>query len=216
MISTAKVFQRVSQLLKTGTSGYTSDEEFSSDLVSTKIDIQNLLCDNYEKNQKITDLMNKDGMIKTLVTNTASDGTLSFPEDHYRSFNFTVTDADRDLPVIKIGTNERGMYSTSPIRQFSAQKKRYGYYVADSKFHIQPVGVVPVKFVYAVKIDNPVLELTSDENDFQVVGPGTVDIDLPENLFNLFVYKMLERAGMEQKESLAMEYSQLGINNETL
>ncbi len=108
------------------------------------------------------------------------------------------------------------MTETSPIRGASEAKNIYKYFVVNGGFQLLPRASYPVVFTYCILPDMPVLELVSDDNDFQVVGPATTDIKLPENLFNLFCYKMVERAGVEMKDQISLQYSQLGINNEQI
>lgn len=216
MIKTGKVWERVNQLLKSGTSGYQSDTEFTNDMASTMYDILNQLSDQYELDNRISDYMNKTGLAVPFEVTTPISGKVTFPENHYRTLSILMkdTDSSKEYPFKKINANERGMYSTSPIRGFSAEKKRFGYYFTTGGLITLPEAVNKVVLTYCKKPVEPVLILTSDDDDYQVVGTGTVDIDLPDNLFNLFCYKMLESASVEMKERAALEYSQLGISKQ--
>ena len=214
MISTAKVYQRVNQMLKSGTSGYQSSDEFNSDMYSTFLDILNTLCNNYEKNGNVTDLMNKEGLIVSLAITTEIDGTFEFNEDHYRTFPIMVPSSPINIPVRKINTNSVGMSETSPIRGFDASKKRYGYYLTNGKFQLLPRAETDIIFTYCIRPEIPVLVLTVDDDDYEVVDAATTDIKLPENLFNLFCYEMMVRAGQEMKEQASQQYALMGINKE--
>lgn len=214
MISNAKVYQRVNQLLKSGTSGYQNADEYNNDSYATLLDILNVLCDNYEKNEKISDLLNKDGHIVSDSVTTNSAGFYTFPANHYRTFNIKKPDGIIEYPVKKINTNEVGMYLTSPVRAFNAAKNIYGYYMSNGGINVLPAAITTVKLTYCKKPIVPNLVLTYDGNDYETVGAGTTDIGLPENLFNLFCYKMLESASVEMKERLTMEYATMGINRE--
>lgn len=212
MILTANVWQRVNQLLKSGTSGYQSALEFSNDLYSVLLEILTDLCDSYEANEKVSDLMNKSGLIVTATLTSNSSGIVSFPEDHYRTFNLKTDVSGLLYPLHKINTNEEAMTMSSPIRAFNASNNFYGYCMENGAIKILPISSRPIRLTYCKKPATPVLELVMDNDDYETVGGGTIDIDLPENLFNLFCYKMLERAAVEMKEQIGLEYSQLGIN----
>lgn len=214
MISTAAVYQRVSQLLKAGTSGYGSDVEFTNDMYSTFLDILNTLCDNVEMNEKVSDMLSKEGLLVTTAITTSATGTFPYPTGHYRSYPIWKVGANINYPVTKININEVAMYETSPIRKADASKNLYRWYLTNGIGNIMPKAATPIMFSYVIKPAMPVLVLTLDDNDYEAVGAGTTDIKLPENLFNLFVYKMLERMSVEQKENIALEYSQLGISKE--
>lgn len=215
MIANAKVYQRVNQLLKSGTSGYQNMAEYNNDAWAALIDILNVLCDNYEKNEKVSDMLNKNGHIISPPFSTNSAGFYAFPNDHYRTFNVKLTSGAMEYPVKKINTNEVAMYLTSPIRAFDASKKLYGYYMSDGGLNVLPAAVGTFKITYCKKPIAPILVLTSDDDDYETVGAGTTDINLPENLFNLFCYRMLESASVEMKERLTMEYAAMGINRES-
>lgn len=217
MIETAKVRERVNQLTKSGTSGYQTAPEFNGGMSSTLLNIISQLCADYELDNRISDYMNKTGLAVPLTTTTQANGFLAFPENHFRTLSIlkkdTIGGAD-EYPFKKINANERGMYSTSPIRAFSAEKKRFGYYFTTEGLMTLPAGLNPVVLTYCKRPVDPVLVLEFDDNDYEVVDPSTTNIDLPENLFNLFCYKMLENASVEMKERALTEYAMLGIQKE--
>lgn len=205
--------------MKSGTSGYQNDTEWTNDALSTYLDILTILCNNYEKNGNITDLLNKEGLIVSIDITPSDTGFFPYTipeEDHFRTFPLMIKGEDRNYPVHKINTNEVAMTETSPIRGASEAKNIYKYFVVNGGFQLLPRSSYAVVFTYCILPEMPVLELVSDDNDYQIVGPGTKDIKLPMNLFNLFCYKMVERAGLEMKSEVALQYSQLGISNEQI
>lgn len=216
MIETAKVYQRVNQILKTGTSGYQSEDEFNSDMYSTLLKILTVCSDNYEKNAKISDMMNKSGLVLSETLTSDAQGIINFPTKHFRSFSMRYVSGGNEYPMTKISTNEVGMHLTSPIRGFNATKNKFGWYLSDGVINVLPKSAVSVKFTYCNTPDIPVLVLTANADDYETIDASTTDIELPENLFNLFVYEMVNRAGMEMKEELSMQYSQMGISQENV
>lgn len=229
MISTARVIETRNQLAKSGTSGYTTEDEDNADLYAVQYEILGLLCDNYENNQKVSDaLINH---VRTLQIDTDITGVITITDsgagasqsdgeygldDYYRTLTVLY---DGLYPTTKINTNEIGMYQTSPIRRFDTAKNRAGYYFADGSINMLPAEAMEVTLIYCRKPTDAIIAYTSesdDDNDYQTIDEAdTVDIEFPESLFNLFVYKMVERLGISMKEQVLFEYAQLGITKET-
>lgn len=226
MIETFKIWERLNILTKGGTSGYTSEEDFNSDLYSVQFQVLNLLCDNYEKSQKVSDALinhiitereisdniGKINVYNEGTANTPSDGTLS---KYHRVLSVLYIDESNTYPTTKINTNEKADYLISPIRGVSLAKKRVAYYFADKSLRLLPETALTVDIIYCKKPALAKLKLTqasSSDSDYLTLDVGqTVNIDFPEGLFNLFVFMMLECRGIEQKENLLSQYSQLGI-----
>lgn len=219
MISTKLLYERLGILTKSGTSGYFTQEDFNSNLYSVTYAILATLCDNYEKNQKVTDyLVNH----ITLYSSTTEANGFLFDssitetlEDYYRTLSVHYKGSTQTYSSQKSTIGELGMYLSSPIRRPNKTKGQTIYCFVDGNIKMYPNEATDFDLYYCRKpvVGELVLEDVSDEeNDYTVVDEvNTVDIDFPEGLFNLFVYFMLESMGIEQKENLAMEFSQLGI-----
>lgn len=216
MISTAKVWERVNLLLKSGTSGYQTAAEFNSDMYSTLLRIITVLCDNYETNEKVSDLITKDGLLVEVALATNSSGFITFPNNHFRTATLLAVDGSgNEFETTKIRSNEKGGYLRSSIRKVS-YPSGVKYYFANSGLNTLPKQVTPIKLIYCIKPAMPNLVLTVDPSDYQVVDNSTTNIPLAENLFNLFVYEMVERVSVEMKEQTTMAYAELGISRETV
>jgi len=221
MISVKRLWDRLSALTKTGTSGYFTAEEFNSNLYSVQYTVLAIGADEYENTQKVTDaLINH---TKTYNGLTKAGGQLfsvdilTDVEDYYRTLAVTYKSLTDEYPSKKISIGEARMYLTSPIRRPNLGKGRTLYYFTDSNIFLLPRSPdLEVDLTYLRKPTEALIVFTTEEdedNDYLVVDEeNTIDIDFPEGLFNLFVYLMLESMGIEQKENLATEYSQLGIN----
>lgn len=220
MISVKKLWDRLVALGKSGTSGYFTQEEFNSNLYSVQYTILSVLCDNYENNQKVSDALSRH--IKTLTGTTQASGKLFVTDiatnlaNYYRALAINYVSDSTEYPSYKIRVNEIGMYETSAIRKSNVTKKRTLWSMDTDNLQMQPKQALPYKLYYCIKPLEAKIGFTTEEdedNDYLVVDAATtIDIDFPEGLFNLFVYFMLESMGIEQKEQLSTEYSQLGIN----
>lgn len=222
MIDTAKLIARVDQLAKDGTAGYSTQEEKNSDLYAVQYEVLGMLCDNYERNQKVSDaLINH---VKFRDVTSDSNGVLGFNasgsddyiDDYYRTLTIMLGfTGGTQYPATKVNINEIGMYKTSPIRKMVLADNRVGYYFADGDIIMLPETQMEVCLVYARKPSLAEIVYTTsedEENDYlEVDYLETIDIEFPENLFNLFTYLLLEKRGIEMKSQIDLEYSQLGI-----
>jgi len=225
MIAVNKLWDRLKTLSKTGTSGYFTQEEFNSNLYSVQYAILSLLCDNYENNQKVSDAL-IEHTVETSQLTSITGGKLfattlsSSLSDYYRTLDLKFIVGDDEYPSIKIAVNEESMYQTSPIRKADLSINRTLYSFKSNNITTFP-KIAGQKYIltYCKKPTEAKIGFTSASNadsDYLVVDNATtVNIGFPEGLFNLFVYYMLESMGIEQKENLMQEYSQLGINRET-
>lgn len=222
MIDIVKLIERVDQLAKASTSGYATQEEKNSDIYAVQYEVLSILCDSYENNQKVSDALINHVRFADITTDangvvgfgsSGSDDTVS---DYYRllSINLGFTGGVQ-YPATKVNINEIGMYKTSPIRKMVLADNRVGYYLADGDIIMLPETTMDICLIYCKKPELAQIVYTTDEdddNDYLVVDEGeTIDIDFPEGLFNLFAYLLLEKRGVEMKDALSMEFSQLGI-----
>ncbi len=225
MISTEKLWDRLKTLTKSGTSGYITQDEFNSNLYSVQYAILALLCDNYENNQKVSDALvnhvKETGQLTSLAGGKlfATDIITSL-EDYYRSLGVKYINGTDEHPCKKIAVNEEAMYLTSPVRKPDLAKFKTNHLFKSGNIITLP-KTTGNKYVltYCKKPTEAKIAFTtaSDaDSDYLVVDEAnTEDIGFPEGLFNLFTYYMLESMGIEQRENLSTEYSQLGINRET-
>lgn len=225
MISVEKLWDRLKTLTKTGTSGYFTQDDFNSNLYSVQYAILSLLCDNYENNQKVSDAL-IEHIKETDIITSLSNGYLSsttliddYP-DYYRTLALKYVSEGVEYPSKKIAINEEAMYLTSAIRKPNLAKNRTLYQFKQYNVQTMPKSAgndyILVYCARPADANIAYTTATDADNDYLVIDPAnTNDIQFPEGLFNLFVYYMLESLGIEQKENLAQEYSQLGIARTT-
>lgn len=216
MISTAKLWERVAVLTKDGTSGYTNADDFNSDLLSVSKMVAAILCSQYQTNVKVSNyLVNH---IKKFDTTTPSSGIITLPNDFYRDLAILFSYGSQYIETYEINTNSLGLTRTSPIRKMDDTKGRVGYYYEEGNIVMEPNKALPVRLVYCKMPIEPNIAFTvvssADDDYISIDVPNVVDSDFPEGLFNLFVYLLLEARGIEMKENLSLEYSQLGLQRQ--
>lgn len=219
MISVESLWNRLAVLTKDGTSGYTTEDEFNSDLYAVRFQVLSMLCDNYQNNNKTSNwLINH---IQTVSLTTIAGGVLELPQNYYRDLALLYPNSGIDHETYDLNSNSIGLTNTSPIRRMDVSKKRIGYSYNNEGILIHPnQASIPIKLIYCRQPDEAKIAFntaSTGEDDYVTIdAANTDDLDFPEGLFNLFVYSMLEYRGIEQKETLQLEYSQLGLNREII
>lgn len=220
MISTADLLAYVEQLAKNGTAGYSTEEEKNKAIYSVQYEVLSILCDNYENNQKVSDWLINHVRFDEITTN--DNGSLGLDlygsgsdvgdGSYYRTLSILL---DGTYICRKVNINSIGAYKTSPIRKPDITKNRALYYFAEGDIFMLPSQSMNVTHYYCKNPDIAKIAYTESEDgdgDYLVVDElETIDIDFPEGLFNLFAYLMLEKLGIEMKEQLLSQYSQLGL-----
>lgn len=213
MISVEKLIAYTEQLTKQGTAGFSTEDEKNNIIYSVQYEILSTLCDNYENNQKVSDAL-VNHVVRTDLT-TSITGELIIEdevEDYYRLLSVLYQGT---YPSIKIGTNEKAMYLTSPIRKPDLTKNKTLYYMSNGSINVLPEQGMDMELIYCRKPTEARIvyeSISGDEDDYLVVDEDeTIDLEFPEGLFNLFAYSILEKLGISMKEQLALEYSNLGI-----
>jgi len=221
MIECKKLWDRLSTLTTTGTSGYFTEDDFNSNLYATQFTVLSLLAANYENNQKVSDFLINH--IKEDPQTTLAGGKLYATSiiasltNYFRALTLQYVNSDNLVfPSKKIAISEIGMYESSPVRKANLTKGRTLYWFSDGNITVSPRNSgLNFNFIYLIKPALAKIAFTTgqdDDNDYLVVdNANTINIDFPEGLFNLFTYLMLENMGLEQKENLTLEYSQLGL-----
>lgn len=214
VMSIVALWNQVQTTAKSGTSGYQSQDEFNNDLATVQLRIANVLCDNYDISQKVEDALF--GMMVTQTADTTSTGVVETPASYFRLISLWLNTAGKKYPTNKLQSNEIATYETSYVRKPVLATNNVAYYYLDNKIQMMPEAQMNVTLVYCKTPPPASITLTqvnSDESDYVTPTVG-VELAWSNVLFNLFVYMMLEMLGIEQKENILYEYSQLGIPKE--
>lgn len=227
MISVVQLYNQVQTTAKSGTTGYQSDDDWNDDLATIQLRIANVLCDNYDKSQKV-----EDALFGLLVTQTQfsssfgqvsysnSFGVISNPADYFRLISLWVNAGDNPIPTpaSKIASNQISAYATSYVRKPDVSDGNYSYYYLDGAIQMMPMQQLNCTLVYCKVPPRSAITLTptsTDNSDF-VTPTAQADLIWSPVVFNLFYYHMLEMLGIEMRSNILFEYTQLGIPKEYL
>lgn len=214
MISVVALWNQIQQTAKTGTTGYQTQDEFNNDLATTQTRICNILCDNYDLTSKVEDALF--GLLVSQDELTSSSGIVSTPGDYFRLIAMWVNINGVYQISQKVALNQVPVYITSFVRNPDITKNRTIYYYLDGAVQMLPQMALQTKYIYCKQPPVASILLTPESSwnyDYIVPSAGT-DLVWSPLLFNLFVYTMLEMLGIECKDNIIYEYSQLGIPKE--
>lgn len=213
-ISIVALWKQLQTTAKSGTSGYQSQDEFNSDIDTIQKRIANILCDNYDKSQKVEDALF--GLIVSQTGATSSTGVITTPNDYYRLISAWVNVANIPTPASKIASNQISAYSTSYVRKPVVADNNYSFYYLDSKIQMMPLVQLNCTIVYCKvpPVATIVLTPAADGNTDYITPTIGTDLIWSPILFNLFLYMMLEMLGVEEKDNILYEFAQLGIPKE--
>lgn len=209
MAFTKRLVETFMQESRSSTSGYQDDEDINRNLASIDDLLMETFAPLYSTNGKVQDMLQP--FVKSDNANV-SLGKLEKPTDYVQYIDSIY----KGSPVYPRNINEVSTINTSPVRKPTIYKGPYFAYFSSGDINYLPKEIEAVELFYLrrpvygeIKL-TPVSTAESDYNELSV----TKEIEWPERAFNLFLYHLLEKYGVEMKDQLALEYSQLGINRE--
>lgn len=212
MISVVDLYNMTVQVLKKGTSGYFSIPEWNANLKRTQTEAIEFLAPFYEVNQQVTDAL---AIFIKLATGTSDgSGILTKPDDYVHLTSLDVA----DYPCYPISVNQRTTIKSSPIRKPSTETNQYYRMFQNGIIQLLPETALTVNYTYIRKPASAsisAVNVSDDDSDYQTIT-AVADLEWPHQLFNLFLYLMLEKMGMEVKEQVLIEYGNLGIQKEAI
>lgn len=211
MISIVRLWETIMQMAKTGTSGYQSEEEFNRDVEAVQTQLMSLLSPSYADNVSVREILSP--FVLTATGNTNASGLFAKPADYFQALSASVS----GYPAWEIGENEEVTLRYLPTRRPSVSSNIYCYIVSGDSVTFLPKQVLAINLIYLRLPENAEVTLTpvsSEDSDYNVATSGG-DLEWPERAFNLILYLMLQRLGVEMKENLLIEFSQLGLQLES-
>lgn len=203
MIDTVKLKESVDQLAKSGTSGYQTVDEFNNNLRLVQSSVLLMFTEMYEREQVISDLL-APFVVNAEISNEKPAGYHRFIEAEVNG-----------QPCYPISRNRVSMTKSSPIRKPSASGQSYYYFEGDQ-----------VKFLYDEELEGTmtyirkplesaltVSYVEDEESDYETYTADQ-NLEWDSSAENLFVFLLLERLGISQKDNLVIEYSKLGLQYE--
>lgn len=210
MIDHVRLFNSVMQAARLGSSGYSDEDEWNRNLSAVQTDLFNIMAPLYSKNFQVQDMLSP--FVSDDVSVDLISGKLVKNSDYGQLISISVN----DYPAYPINHNEEAIIKTSPIRKPSISNNQYYFTFKGNDIHILPKEVATAVYTY-LKTPSVVeikFDVISTDNSDYIEVSSLSDLEWPEKAFNFLYYLMLEKYGVDQRESLAMEYSQMGIQKE--
>lgn len=204
MASVVDIWRSVQGTAKKSTTGYQTKDKFNDDLALVELTILKALCELYEKEQVISDDLAP--FVVTLDSITENK-----PADYFRFVSAEINGEE----VYPVHRNAVSMTKNSPIRGTVKS-----FYFDGNKIKFLLGGdneMTESSLVYIRKPEPGKIDMTySDQGgDYQTPSVET-ETEWGDNVRNLMEALLLERLGIETRESVVMEASKLGIQREML
>lgn len=210
MAFTKRLVESFMQTSGTATSGYQDDVDINRNLAMIDNELMETFAPLYSENGKVQDILS--AFIEMKEDQTVTNGKLDKPTDYVQY----VDSVYKGKPVYPRNVNEISLIETSPIRIPTLEKGPYFVAFYSDEINYKPKEINKVNLVY---IRRPVpgeikfTPVSTDDSDYNTITVQR-EIEWPERVFNLFYYHLLEKYGIEKKDELELEYSQLGIQRE--
>lgn len=204
MASIIDIWRSVQGTAKKSTTGYQTKEKFNDDVSLVELTVLKALCELYEKEQVISD----DLAPFVVTVNSFTD---TKPSDYFRFVAAEINGSE----VYPIHRNAVAMTKKSPIR---GNVKSFYFDGNSIKFLLgEDSDIEDFSMTYIRKPEPGVIDMeySSDGGDYQtpIVERETEWTDSTRNLIEAL---LLERLGIETRETVVMEASKLGIQREML
>lgn len=212
MISVVTLWETLMQSAKTGTSGYQDEDEFNRDLSAVQTQLMSILSPLYGRSSAVKELLAP--FVEPLTGTSSATGVLAKPADYFQIAAVAIS----GFPVKEVSVNERFMLQYVPSRRPSTSEKRFFYFMEGDDINLLPAEAHIVSGTYLRHPEEASIALTeSSTADSDYVTPTAVDdLEWPQRAFNLILYLMMQRLGLEMKEQLMMEMGNLGIQMESV
>lgn len=210
MVDIAEVQAAAYRIAKIGTSGYDSTPEFIAKANEVNTDLMNILTPHYGSIEALDDIL---GFLVQESTAIFTSGVLDKPDNYYGFISLYKTAAGNSSTIRKMSTNQIGAIGQNSIRKPTVASPKY--YFRDDKIILKPsngdAGLTHVWFRDPLPVAMTVTPVGDDDDDYETVTAQT-DYEWPARVKNLIIYLLVQRLGVEMKESVLFEVAQLGIN----
>lgn len=198
------------QAARLGSSGYSDDAEWNRNLKLVQTDLFNTMAPLYSKNIQVQDMLAP--FVKSLSDQVVTNGAVVKDANYGQLISINIG----GYPVYPININEESIINTSPVRKPSIEKNQYYYLLKNNQINILPYNVQKVSYEYLRVPADALIKFNiveTSESDY-FTPEALSEIEWPVKASNFLLYLMLEKYGIDQRESLAIEYSQIGIQKE--
>jgi hypothetical protein len=209
------VWDRVNDYSKKYQSGLNKVSSFNGNINESVKELINYLVSIHAINEKASELLQP--YIKSASVTGSSTAIFAKPI----RFIYYLSASYLDKPVHKLSINQLQTTEQIPQRRGDLSKKRVNIISIDNGFEGRPISAYAIKINYvASQASNAnivfALSTTQDENILTYDDTATVDFDFDEKCVPLLTYMVLSKLGIEIREQMLMEYSQLGIGRESV
>lgn len=212
--SIVAIYERVSQLTKSGTSGYIDQDEFNGMIDAKQKSLLSMLIDVEGENKKAAELIN---WLKSSADLAAdANGLLTLPDDYFWVRSVSLKVGALLYPAQRLLDDQIEMTRTSPIRKPVLSNNEVNWYFSGGTISMMPEVAMTTRLRYYM--EPPVASITlteSGDTDGDYLTP-TEDVAFgwPDSAFNLLTYMVLMDYGVEMKEQEIFEFAQYGITIE--
>lgn len=210
------IYNRVSQLTKTGTAGYVDQDEFNGIIKAKQLSLLEMLIGLEDDNEKAEDLISF--LKKVYVSTSDATGHITMPGDYLHIDTLSLGTAPNLYPVQKIDTDQVETLRTSPILFPDLANNEVNYYFEAGVIVMFPEEAMPTRMRYfGVPPDATIVLTESGDSGGDYLTP-TVGTELawPQSAYNIFCYMVLMDYGIELKEQEIFELAQYGITVEMI
>lgn len=210
------IYNRVSQLTKTGTAGYVDQDEFNGMIASKQFSLLEMLIDVEGENKKAADLIS--WLKKVYTSNSDVNGVITMPDDYLHIDTMSLVVGTSWYPVNEIDTDQTEILRTSPILFPDLANNEVSYYWENGKAVMFPETNMATRMRYYAVPPAATITLTESGDsggDYLTPTVGT-ELGWPQSAYNIFCYMVLMDYGIELKEQEIFELAQYGITIEMI
>ena len=219
-----RVWNRVNDLAKKDQSGYNTAAEFNDRIDQVQLEIVEKIYTYLGYTQRAADILAP--FIKTVLLASSNTGVVTPPSDclHYLSLSYQYTDpisGIRWIPCRQLDSNAVDLTAQNPVRNTNPAQNRVQYFNENNLTTICTNSSSQVKIRYVQRPAISQIAFTAQQSSgqyYQTYDPiNSIDLLWNDAAFNLIVYLMLEKLGVEIREQFLVEFAQvLGIQREMI
>lgn len=202
MIPIVDVYRSVQGVAKQSTTGYQTKDKFNDDVELVQLFLIKVLGEQYEKEQVVSD------DLAPFVVELPAIPSIK-PTDYFRFVSAEIN-GDEVYPLHRSSVT---MTKNSPIRKVSKgfyfQGNQIKFYLGEDS-EMETSSMVYIRRPLKASID---IQYSDQGGDYQTPVAVT-DMEWPESMRNLIEALLLERLGVETRETISMEFARMGIDRE--
>lgn len=207
------VYDRVNDYSKQHQSGFDMQSSFNGKINEAIKEIKSFLLSIHAVNERASELLQP--YIKSDQITGSASAVFTKPGD----YDYYLSASYQGKPVHKVSINQLDDYEQIPQRKGNLAKKKVNIAGVNNGWEGRPVSAYELRLNYLfIPAQQPELKQTLVSTEFEdrldYDDTTTVDFLFDEKCIPLITYMVLQKLGVEIREQILMEYSQLGIAKE--